>query len=55
MESIHTELALYGSQNACARTDTVFLPIAEVCDGTVSFTKLSIPHETFGTLTLNKN
>ena len=36
MQSIYTELALYGSTNECARTDTVFLPISEVCDGTVS-------------------
>ena len=36
MESIYTRLALYGSKNLCARTDTVFLPISEVCDGTVS-------------------
>ena len=36
MESIYTELALYGSKNECARTDTVFLPISEVCDGKVS-------------------
>ena len=28
MESIFTELALYGSINECARTDTVFLPIS---------------------------
>ena len=36
MESIFTELAVYGSKNECARTDNVFSPIAEVCDGTVS-------------------
>ena len=36
MESIYTELGLYGSKNKCARTDTVFLLISEVCDGTVS-------------------
>ena len=36
MESIYTEIALYGSKSECARTDTVFLPISEVCDGTVS-------------------
>ena len=36
MESIYTELALYGSKNECARTDTVFAPISEVCHGTVS-------------------
>ena len=36
MESIYTELVLYGSKNECARTDNVFLPISEVCDGTVS-------------------
>ena len=35
MESVYKELALYGSKNLCARTDTVFLPISEVCDGTV--------------------
>ena len=42
MESIYTELALYGSKNECARTDTVFLPISEVCDGTVSLRLLII-------------
>ena len=41
MESIYAELALYGSKNECARTDAVFLPISEVCDGTVSLIKLS--------------
>ena len=39
MESIYTELALYGSKNVCARTDTVFLPISEVCDDMVSLVK----------------
>ena len=42
MESIYTELALYGSKNECARTDTVFLPISEVCDGTVIEVKVSV-------------
>ena len=36
MESIYTELALYDSKNVSARTDTLFLPISEVCDGTVT-------------------
>ena len=36
MESIYSKLVLYGSKNKCARTDTVFSPISEVCDGTVS-------------------
>ena len=36
MESIYTKLALYGSKNECARTNNVFLPIYEVCDGEVS-------------------
>ena len=36
MESIYTELVLKGSKNVRARTDTVFLPISEVCAGTVS-------------------
>ena len=40
MESIYNEIALYGSKNECGRTDTVFLPISEVCDGTVSLVKL---------------
>ena len=35
-EYIYTEKALYGSKKECARTDTVFLPISEVCDGIVS-------------------
>ena len=35
-EYIYTELAHYGSKNECAITDTVFLPISEVCDRTVS-------------------
>ena len=34
MESIYTK-------NECARTDTVFLPISEVCNGTVSLSKLA--------------
>ena len=36
MESIYTELALYGSINKCARTDNIFYPTSEICDGTVS-------------------
>ena len=36
MESIHTKIALDGSTNECARTQTVFLFISEVSDGAVS-------------------
>ena len=36
MESIYTELALYGSKNECARTANAFFPISEFCDGRVS-------------------
>ena len=36
MESIYTDLALYGSKDESSRTDNVFLPISEVCDGMVS-------------------
>ena len=36
MDSIYTKLALYGSKIEGARTDAVFLPISEVCDGMVS-------------------
>ena len=42
MESIHTELALYGSKNECARSATVFLPISVVCDGMVSLEDFNI-------------
>ena len=30
MESLNPEVALYGRQNRCARTDTVFYPIFEI-------------------------
>ena len=40
MESISTELALYGTRNECVRTDNVFSPISEVCDGRVSLAKV---------------
>ena len=36
MESIYPDLALCGSKNLCARTDTVFFPISEVNNGPVS-------------------
>ena len=36
MENIYSVLALCGSTNLCARTDTVFFPISEVSQGTVS-------------------
>ena len=36
MEIIYTNLALYRRRKKCARTDNVFSPISEVCDGTVS-------------------
>ena len=36
MESIYSELALCGSKNECARTDTVFVHLSEVSKGTVS-------------------
>ena len=42
MKSIYTELALYGSNNECARTENVFSPISEVCDGTVSLTESTL-------------
>ena len=36
MESLCSELALYGSKNECAKTDNIFSLISEVRDGTVS-------------------
>ena len=50
MESIYTELALYGSKNECARTDNVFSPISEVCDGTVSLTYIGLAHKCIGSI-----
>ena len=34
MESIYSELALFGSKNEFAKTDNVFSLISEVCDDT---------------------
>ena len=42
MDSICTELALYGTKNECARTDNVFSPISEVCNGTVSLKRYHV-------------
>ena len=39
MRNIYAELALHGIKNECARTNTVFLPISEVCDGMVSLNR----------------
>ena len=36
MKSIYPELALYGDQIECARTDNAFFSMSEVCDGMVS-------------------
>ena len=36
MGSIHPEVALCGSKNEGARTDTVFLHLSQVSEGTVS-------------------
>ena len=47
MEIIYTELALYSNKNECGRTDTVFLPISEVCNGTVSLYKSDGYKKTF--------
>ena len=39
MESIYPELALCGSKNECGRTETVFLNLSEVSEGTVSLSE----------------
>ena len=33
---------IYGSKNGCARTDTVFYPISEVCNGNVSLSNKGV-------------
>ena len=40
MESIYTELALFGSKTERARTYNVFSPISDVCNSTVSLTRV---------------
>ena len=42
METTYPELALCSSKNECAKTDTVFVPISEVSEGTVSLTDIDI-------------
>ena len=37
MESLNPEFALYGTQNKCAKTDTDFFSISEVCTMGVTF------------------
>ena len=41
LQSIYTELAVYGSKNEDATTDNAFSPISEICNGTVSLTILA--------------
>ena len=41
MECMYTKLALYGSKNECARTDYVFSPISQVCDGLISLLRIT--------------
>ena len=40
MKNIYPELALYGSTNESARTDTVFFPISQVCTRGVTLNRL---------------
>ena len=44
------KLALYGSKNECARTDTVFLSISEACDGKVSLLSIVLTVHTMLTV-----
>ena len=37
MDSLNPEFALYEHNNECARTDTVFFPISQVCTRGVTF------------------
>ena len=39
MESVYPELAHCVSKHKCARTNTVFFPISEISEGTVSLIK----------------
>ena len=42
MKSRFTKLALYGSTILCVKTYIVFLPISQVCNGTVSLIYIEI-------------
>ena len=41
MEIINLEFPIYGSENKCARTNTVFLPLSEVSTGAISLYNLN--------------
>ena len=43
MESIFTKLALFVSKNEWTRTDNIFKPISEVCNGMVSLRDKWLP------------
>ena len=43
----YRELSLVGSKNEWARTDTIFLAISEVCDGTVSLRSKALSVEEY--------
>ena len=47
MESTYTKLAHYGSKNECGRTDNVFSPISEICNGTVSLITQKLQKNSF--------
>ena len=42
MESLNPEFALYGRTNKCARTDSVFFPISEVCTRGVTLATIAV-------------
>ena len=39
MENIYTKLALYWSNNECARANNVFFLISKICNGKVSLAR----------------
>ena len=48
IKSIYPELALYGSKNECARTDTVLFPISQVCTRGETITYTQVDRQTDG-------
>ena len=57
MKSIYPELALCGSKNECATTDTVFFRISETSNGTISLEDLRlsyVPVKLLGSLVMKK-
>ena len=55
MENIYSVFTLCGGKNLCARTETVFFPIADVSEGTVSIFMLKDKKHSENVINLTTN